>query len=367
MKHDLHNFNEQVINASHEKPVVVEFYADWCGPCKIMRPVLEELAENSTDWDLVMINVEKEPSIAAEYSVYSIPNVQMFRNGEAVASMVGSKPKYIIQNWLDRNMEDLEKEELEHIDKALRLGKFTEVKEGLLNELIRENPKSAIARLLQVIELGGRKNPEARQWLESFVPDKRLAKIVKRVRDMLDIDEDEHDKSTPTSSPVTPRSKNADDKIDVRFLDRDLLSQLILMGVNEVRSRYGVSRLMPERILTAAAVDHNLYQVRNDLLTHHQNNPAKHSVQDRVKSFGGRYNLLAENVQYKAFPIRTWNGRKEWITGSYVDVANEIVNNWVKSPGHFNNIIAKDYKSAGTAVGWNPENNAIFATQVFGA
>lgn len=77
-----------------ETPVVCDFYADWCGPCKMLAPVLEELAEEKADsLTVVKVNVDDSPETAGDYSVMSIPTVILFKDGHAVDKMVGYTTK----------------------------------------------------------------------------------------------------------------------------------------------------------------------------------------------------------------------------------------------------------------------------------
>ena len=145
------------------------------------------------------------------------------------------------------------------------------------------------------------------------------------------------------------------------------MSDLVHRGINEVRRQQGATDLTKHNILAKAALDHNNYQIRTDTLTHYQKDPDKQTVKERIDSFGGRFSRVGENVQYKGFPVRTWGMQREILTPSYQEAAKEIIQNWVNSPGHYRNLINPDYEYVGTAIGWNPENNAVFATQVFGA
>lgn len=91
-------FDTEVLNA--DKPVLVDFYADWCGPCKMLAPVVADIAEASDAYTVCKINVDDAPDIAARYGVMSIPTLIVFRNGEAVGRTVGVQSRQMIEDML---------------------------------------------------------------------------------------------------------------------------------------------------------------------------------------------------------------------------------------------------------------------------
>lgn len=89
---DNKNFHEVVLQS--EIPVLVDFYADWCGPCKMMSPVLEELSQElDGKIKIVKINVDNNPDLSSEYGVMSIPNMIVFENGKQKENIVGARSK----------------------------------------------------------------------------------------------------------------------------------------------------------------------------------------------------------------------------------------------------------------------------------
>lgn len=93
------NFEEEILNST--KPCLVDFWATWCGPCKMISPIIEELAEEYADTVKVCkINVDDEPELAIKYNVSSIPTVMLFENGNVKDTVVGYRPKESFENML---------------------------------------------------------------------------------------------------------------------------------------------------------------------------------------------------------------------------------------------------------------------------
>jgi thioredoxin 1 len=92
-------FDEEVLGS--EKPVIVDFWAQWCGPCHMVAPVLDQIVdERGGDVRLVKVNIDEQPGLAQRYGVMSIPTMILFRDGEAVAGTLGAQPKSALEKAL---------------------------------------------------------------------------------------------------------------------------------------------------------------------------------------------------------------------------------------------------------------------------
>jgi thioredoxin 1 len=92
-------FESEVLRS--EKPVIVDFWAEWCGPCHAVSPVLERIAEErADDLRVVKVNIDEEPALAQRYGVMSIPTIVLFKDGEPAAAAVGAQPKQMLERSL---------------------------------------------------------------------------------------------------------------------------------------------------------------------------------------------------------------------------------------------------------------------------
>lgn len=91
VKVDKNNFDLEVLNS--DKKVLVDFWASWCGPCRMVGPILEEIALERTDIKVVKINVDEEPELASQFKIMSIPTLMVFEKGKVINTSLGALPK----------------------------------------------------------------------------------------------------------------------------------------------------------------------------------------------------------------------------------------------------------------------------------
>ena len=97
------NFEELVMKS--DKPVLVDFWAEWCGPCKAIGPALEEISEAMGDKvTIAKLNIDENPSTPQTYNVRGIPTLLIFKNGEVAAEKIGAMPKSALEQWVTENI-----------------------------------------------------------------------------------------------------------------------------------------------------------------------------------------------------------------------------------------------------------------------
>ena len=142
------DFGRDVIEASRQQPVMVDFWAPWCGPCQALGPVLEKLAtEDEAGWSLVKVNTDQHPDISQQYGIRGIPAVKLFVDGEVVDEFTGVLPEYAVRQWLEKAIPSAAKRKVDEAERALDSGDEAAARR-LLEDVLKEEPENPKAKVL---------------------------------------------------------------------------------------------------------------------------------------------------------------------------------------------------------------------------
>jgi putative thioredoxin len=132
MAHEVQNFAVDVIDRSRTVPVLVDFWAEWCGPCRTLGPVLERLAGKAAGrWVLAKVDTDRNQELAARYGIRGIPNVKLFIDGDVANEFTGALPESAVVQWLERALPDPLRNEVARAEALLRSGNVLEARAAL--------------------------------------------------------------------------------------------------------------------------------------------------------------------------------------------------------------------------------------------
>jgi len=171
---------------------------------------------------------------------------------------------------------------------------------------------------------------------------------------------------TEVNRPINRRK--ADQTIDARRFDAPLLEDLVHNEINKLRARKRRIALERDNCLRKAAELQNDYVLKIGKLTHNQRKNEMKSVLEGSRIFNCTHRMVGENLQYLGFTMITQNGKLIRVEApTYNEAAKDIATNWKKSPGHYENLIHKDFFRVGTVAKYDSKKKGIYVTQVFGA
>jgi putative thioredoxin len=144
---DVSDFEQQVLEASRAKPVLVDFWAPWCGPCRQLGPVLERLAdEEGAAFTLAKVNTDEAPDVSLKYAIRSIPAVKLFVDGEVKDEFIGALPEAQVRRWLKQALPDQQRQRVQEAKALIEAG-AEEKALAVLDEVLAADPENAEAAL----------------------------------------------------------------------------------------------------------------------------------------------------------------------------------------------------------------------------
>ncbi len=145
---DVQDFAKEVLERSASVPVIVDFWAAWCAPCRVLGPVLEKLAgEAGGAWVLAKVDTDAHQDLATRYGIRGIPSVKLFVDGAVVNEFSGALPEPAVRQWLEKALPDPHRKEIERAELLLQSGSVDEARK-VLGEIVRVAPGNHHARVV---------------------------------------------------------------------------------------------------------------------------------------------------------------------------------------------------------------------------
>jgi putative thioredoxin len=197
---DVENFEADVLERSKHVPVLVDFWADWCGPCRVLGPVLEGMAREeeafaNPRWKLAKVDTERFTDVAARYGVRGIPNVKLFHHGNVIDEFAGALPEQQVRTWLESALPDPNSEQLMEAERLIKSGQ-TEAAVAIVDEILESDPGNRLARLLKAESIATNDPEEAAGMVQDIREDSDLfaraegLRVLAEIKKILDNEDD---------------------------------------------------------------------------------------------------------------------------------------------------------------------------------
>ncbi len=168
------NFVQAVIEKSKEVPVLVDFWAEWCAPCKNLMPVLAKLAdEYDGKFKLVKVNTDEQQGVAMHFGIRSLPTVKLFKDGQPVDEFTGALPEQAVRQFLDHHIRDEVEAFIEQIDQAIEAGHTSDAQQALEQAVAQLPNDVRIVSRLATLKLDGGDADGARALVDGLDADQR--------------------------------------------------------------------------------------------------------------------------------------------------------------------------------------------------
>jgi putative thioredoxin len=177
------DFMERVVEESKRRPVIVDFWADWCGPCKTLGPILEKVAqEHGGEFLLAKVDVDANRGVSQQFRIQSIPNVWAFVDGRPVDQFIGAIPEPAVREWISKLLPTEADVGASHAMEAEREGRLEDAERGY-REALADDPGNRAAKLGLARVLAARGElDEARELAAGLSPDREAERLLAAIR-----------------------------------------------------------------------------------------------------------------------------------------------------------------------------------------
>ncbi len=182
MNATLETFQQDVLEASSKTPILIDFWAVWCQPCRILGPVLEKLEKEANgQWRLVKLNTDEQPELAQHFQIRSIPAVKLFSQGQVIGEFVGALPEVEVRKWLEKYLPSESKSQLEMAKAMLQAGNLAKARK-ILESAVKQDPANGEARILLATLLVPEEIDKAADLVATIADENPLANKAQAIR-----------------------------------------------------------------------------------------------------------------------------------------------------------------------------------------